>query len=429
MHYSLKRYRFAMVSTDGILWQQISQYFPPEPYEVRYDRVILLSPDEKLANWTLKLGNATSSKRRYEYWASSEDDEDPHYVQPMSSYRRQKRIDEDSSSYESEKPEVFEHDECVAQHEWQKLSYSTCNLFHEQDLKSFFREERIRRKGRRRRVTDTNKESVRILANGGWRDVWALTPYNDVRIHQDQDQEQQKVVDEPTKHVLKTLRYKHDLSERTIDTHRIDSLVMERLTSSQHVMNIHGYCGTSGLFPFADGPDISQTIWPEGAEKDGDISREQFEASSKLHTKLELLHIAVQATMGLAAFHNFAKEGYPSIVHNDISPTQWIKIGDTYKLNDFNRARLLSWNPANESVCAYHEGYNPGKRRSPEGKVVCASSVQCFLLMTVNINAHLLLHLTLAVKEYVLGPQTAMVRPTKQCMESGLRLCLVSECS
>jgi hypothetical protein len=238
-------------------------------------------------------------------------------VRPMSSLRRQNLL-QDSDYYDDERKDEFETEDCVAQHAWQNAMYPTCTLFHERDLTSFFRQGRkgLEAKGSSSSNTTGTDEAVRIVARGGWRDVWILLQEGEPK----------------PSHVLKTLRWKHGITELNLDTNRKDALTMERLTSSKYAMDIFGYCGISSLVEFADGPDISQTMWPDGAEKSGDIDREQYEASSKLHTKLELLHIAVQATMGLAALHNIDKEGYPSFAHNDISPTQWVKIGNTYKL-------------------------------------------------------------------------------------------------
>ena len=69
---------------------------------------------------------------------------------------------------------------------------------------------------------------------------------------------------------------------------------------------------------------------------------------------------------GLAAVHNTDKEGRPSIAHTDIAPGQFVRVGDIYKLNDFNRARFLLNNVTDGSVCTFTVGNNPGKNRSPE---------------------------------------------------------------
>ena len=54
------------------------------------------------------------------------------------------------------------------------------------------------------------------------------------------------------------------------------------------------------------------------------------------------------------------------MAHTDISPGQFIKVGETYKLNDFNRARFLRWDVAKDKPCGYYVGINPGWNRSPE---------------------------------------------------------------
>ena len=75
---------------------------------------------------------------------------------------------------------------------------------------------------------------------------------------------------------------------------------------------------------------------------------------------------ATQAASGLAAFHNIDREGRASMAHTDISPGQFIKIGNRYKLNDFNRARFLRWNVKKNETCGYYVDRNPGRNRSPE---------------------------------------------------------------
>ena len=79
---------------------------------------------------------------------------------------------------------------------------------------------------------------------------------------------------------------------------------------------------------------------------------------------------ATQAAIALAAVHNIDEEGYPTITHTDIAPAQFIKVNDTYKLNDFNRARFIAYRYNNETgmdeMCPYQIGSNPGKNRSPE---------------------------------------------------------------
>jgi hypothetical protein len=75
---------------------------------------------------------------------------------------------------------------------------------------------------------------------------------------------------------------------------------------------------------------------------------------------------ATQAALGLAAVHNVDKEGQASIAHTDMAGLQYVKVGDVYKLNDFNRARFITWNVKENKPCKFQVGSNPGKYRAPE---------------------------------------------------------------
>lgn len=76
----------------------------------------------------------------------------------------------------------------------------------------------------------------------------------------------------------------------------------------------------------------------------------------------------------MAVLHNFDSEGQASVAHTDISPNQYIKVNNIYKLNDFNRARFIPYTTAvstnsssnTSTACSYHIGNNPGKNRAPE---------------------------------------------------------------
>lgn len=80
--------------------------------------------------------------------------------------------------------------------------------------------------------------------------------------------------------------------------------------------------------------------------------------------RIEPSNLATQAAIGLAAVHNVDQEGYASIAHTDISPSQYIAVNGVYKLNDFNRARFISYDGT--EACPFLVGSNPGKNRSPE---------------------------------------------------------------
>jgi serine/threonine protein kinase len=226
---------------------------------------------------------------------------------------------QDSKKYRHGMADQFEDGDCVAQHDWQKSSYPTCNLLMEQDLTALA-------------LDAQGKSSVRLLAAGYWRDVWkARDPYNLA--------------------VVKTMRYEHAFEPRNYDRHRRDAVAMERLTSSEWVMEIYSFCGNSGMFEFADGGSIEDSI---------------FYSKGNKWNSTERLVVAYQVASGLADLHNFEKEGRASIAHTDVTTSQFVYVGEAgiYKLNDFNRCRFIRWNKKKDEPCSYHVGNNPGTVRS-----------------------------------------------------------------
>lgn len=234
---------------------------------------------------------------------------------------RQKYINDHSDSYEYGFADEWETKECPRQHEWQVGSFPVCNTLHESNILEI-------------------REDVqqRMLGHGYWRDVWVL----------------KDGTFEPL--VVKTMRYEHDYEERNYDRHRRDALAMERLTPSTMIVNIYGFCGNSGVFEFASDGSLSDAIWSKANDNDDAAPLDE----------LGRLRLATQAAMGVAAVHNFDKEGVASVAHTDITPSQFVGKGGLYKLNDFNRARFLRWNVTSKEPCSYLVGRNPGKNRSPE---------------------------------------------------------------
>jgi serine/threonine protein kinase len=180
---------------------------------------------------------------------------------------------------------------------------------------------------------------ARHVGNGFWRDVWSIP---------------EEITNQYR--VLKTIRLEHEMTPRNFERHRRDAMAMERLSSSPLVVDIYAFCGNSGVFEFADGGDLSDTLWP----------KQQAKRVTNSLSKKKKLRIATQITSALAAVHNFDREGRASVAHADISLNQFIKINGRFKLNDFNRARFLRWNLKHDRMCTFHVGNNPGKNRSPE---------------------------------------------------------------
>ncbi|KAL7560677.1 hypothetical protein ACA910_001359 [Epithemia clementina (nom. ined.)] len=238
-----------------------------------------------------------------------------------------------SEDYEVASIDTAETKDCKMQYSWQTESKFTCNLMHETDM--------------------TN---VKILDSGHWRDVW---------LTQGQGPDQQPEA------VLKTQRLEHGFSDRSnIDRNRRDAMAMEHFTASPWILNVYSYCTTSSMAEMAPYGSIENKIWPSSSSsssdnKDSEDSRDQDQKEDEI--SMEFLKLAVQATIAVAEVHNFDMEGKPAIVHNDISPSQFLLTQDgKIKLNDFNRARFVRANPETRDTCPYQMEYNPGTNRAPE---------------------------------------------------------------
>ena len=229
-----------------------------------------------------------------------------------------------SEDYYDGKADEFEHDNCVAQYEWQLSLFTTCNSVHEVDLTNF---------RTTTQQTGRKAEQVRLVGGGYWRDVWMVKDYSG-----------------RDKHALKTLRYKHSWEERNYDRHRRDAVATERLTKSPAIVDIFAFCGNSGVFEYAANGDIEDMLW----------------YSDRKWNSTERLVVAYQVADALADVHNSEKEGVAAVAHTDITTSQFLFLDGRYKLNDFNRCRFISWNNETDSPCAFYVGNNPGTFRSPE---------------------------------------------------------------
>jgi len=166
-------------------------------------------------------------------------------------------------------------------------------------------------------------------------------------------------------YIFKALRYKRDFTLRNLDRMRREALIMEQLSTDQTILDIYSACGASGFFEYADGGDLEDTIW--GYRQRPKLSLvEKLRVGKFLRSCLQNSHSipATRAAMSLASLHNVDGEGVATIAHSDVNVGQWVKVGDHFKLNDFNRARFLTYNGTN--VCPFFVTKNAGTNRSPE---------------------------------------------------------------
>jgi cell envelope opacity-associated protein A len=182
----------------------------------------------------------TQQLRSSERYVTNYPDDDRHL-------ERKKQIKENSKKYRVHEAEPFETETCKAKYDWQTGAFPNCNNLHEFELGQLTSMHgRAMRDGLNVRDGDGD-EQVRYWAHGYWRDVWLVSKAigNDEQIA-----------------VLKTLRTKHDFTDRNYDRHRKDALASERLSKSPYVVDIYAYCSNSALFEYGDGGDIDLRIWP-----------------------------------------------------------------------------------------------------------------------------------------------------------------------
>uniref|UniRef100_A0A7S1BCM1 Protein kinase domain-containing protein n=1 Tax=Corethron hystrix TaxID=216773 RepID=A0A7S1BCM1_9STRA len=213
----------------------------------------------------------------------------------------------------AEKEGAVEDPSCKYMRPWQAGSFPTCNSVHELE----FRGDGI--------AGDTGGH-VSYLGRGGGRDVWKMTDIGGERA------------------VVKTLKQSRDFVPLQYYMQNTDALVMERLTFSPHVVGIHGYCGQTCINEFADGGDYNK------------IKDKKMKGEEKLKYAVRVAESVrdlqeIDDRTGLTGGRN------ATVVHGDVSASNFVLVNGVIKLNDFNMARLLKWNPNTNAPCQWKYGY------------------------------------------------------------------------
>jgi len=199
---------------------------------------------------------------------------------------------------------------CVPLADWQTTLHPSCFLIHEMDL-----------------------SHAQLVNRGVFRRVYRIQEYDGRNL------------------ALKTLGRDNNFDMISAEQHRKDAVAYEQLSASPYVANIYGSCVNSAVFDFAQGGDL------RSLRKSGDLLKLSY---------LGRLELARDTAMAVADFHHPTKEGVATMLHGDIKDNQFILIDGKYRLNDFNRAHFVSWNPDTNQACKYKFGYSAGKWRSPE---------------------------------------------------------------
>ena len=155
--------------------------------------------------------------------------------------------------------------DCVFMSKWQSTFYPTCNNAHELDLSS------------------SSDRSI-LLSAGSWRMTWQVHS-NHRRL------------------ALKMLKLDRPFDEESFSRNQIDSVVIERLTHSPHVIHEFMFCGQTVLTEFADGDARSL------------VKQETLSSTDRLM-------LALNITNGLADIHgiDYPDGSNATFAHNDINP-------------------------------------------------------------------------------------------------------------
>ena len=268
--------------------------------------------------------------------------------------------------------------------EWHSYHYPNCNEIHEINLGSVVRHHDVYRRRQQQQQQKQQRQSSSekvdtfdlpwgFVGNGLWRDVFSCDPHGEVVSYNDNNN------DDITNHiprppaVLKVMKSEHQFDNRNFERHRRDALVMERLSSSHHLVSIYGYCANSVLTQ-AISHTLDDVIYARENEevakwssRSGYVVRPPLESwmtkdentgepLATRETEIGRIQLALGVFRGLQNLHNGVSgrsstttsnttttEWLP-IVHADIQAKQYLVDSTTGRiyLNDFNRCRFMT---------------------------------------------------------------------------------------
>ena len=238
-----------------------------------------------------------------------------------------KRIKDDTTyafTYDNDFPIP---DECIPIASWENKTSPNCNMLHEIDI-----------------PTTTLINGFSYVTSGGSNDVFRLLNPEMMVLK----------IFSPGRRHRAGIPHTREYYNFHFDVVRRDALVMERLTTSIHVLPVHGHCGFAVVVPWASGGTLGDAL--EGKDSGGRHSRWHGLSSD---TRLTY---AVEAAKGLADIHGIG------LVHGDLTINQYLITNATLQLSDFNRCVVLRSNHTdqNNTFCTFDVLQQFGKFTAPE---------------------------------------------------------------
>lgn len=123
--------------------------------------------------------------------------------------------------------------------------------------------------------------------------------------------------------VHNSVRFKLDtFSSQSVEAGWLDTIAMERLTSSPFVLSIFGNCGVGQIIEVGRSSllDLINVARLQGHDR---------------MTAEDKLRVGIHLASGIADLHSIDGD-VPSFAHNDVDPSQVILVDGVFKINDFH---------------------------------------------------------------------------------------------
>eukprot|EP00536_Pseudo-nitzschia_multiseries_P017934 jgi/Psemu1/248464/estExt_Genewise1.C_19500008 len=240
-----------------------------------------------------------------------------------------------------------------------EASFPNCNSIHEIDMATSVSSSSTSSGTKSDPNSDGEaKADLKFLGQGWFRATWKYRDNPWYETENDESGESSPArLPPPEAVVLKTLRIEREFLDEYFDLHRRDAVAMERLTFSPYVVNVHGYCGQSAINELAEGI-VRGTI--TNLEQLNRKLRGREEDKQALFLKLQL---ATGVAIGTTGFGR----SVPTMAHYDLNPRNIAIMRDgSPKLNDFNIAEFLTYDPETNRPCGFRSRLHEPWWRAPE---------------------------------------------------------------
>jgi Protein kinase domain len=265
--------------------------------------------------------------------------------------------------------------DCIPKAEWQTKSNPNCNSIHEIDFAI----------SAAREVIDSSSikisyfasdDNLSLLGEGWFRTTWRLDR-NVPSVATKSSKSKHKSVNIPPVHesvVLKTLRIEREFLSEYYELHRRDAVAMERLTGSNFVVNVFGFCAQSAINELAD------FSYP-GVQNLESFNR-RLRGINNQKSAIIKLRMAASIALGIADIHAAGEHhnehnshhhpihndnGNVYMVHYDLNPRNIaLFAGGRPKLNDFNIAEFLRYDTHTNKTCGFPSRLHEPWWRAPE---------------------------------------------------------------